>query len=80
MESVILQTPLLIVGFGIAIALCVFGIVRRSGYAVHIVSAAVFAVTFTIALLMGAGMQEVLIVTLVFLLLNMTGYVRGGKP
>ena len=79
MESVILETPLLLVGYGIAFALCVFGIFKRAGYAVHIVSAAIFIAAFTFTLLLGAGMQEALIVTLIFLSLNMTGYVRGGN-
>ena len=79
MESVILGTPFLCVIFGVALALCVFGIVRRAGYVVRIIAAAVFVAAFTYALLLGATMREVLIVTLVFLAVNMSGFAKGGK-
>lgn len=79
MESVILSTPLLLVGFGLALALCAFGFVKRTGYVIPIVSGVIFTATFTYALLLGATMREVLIVTLVFLAVNMTAFAKGGK-
>ena len=79
MDRVILQTPLLLIGFGKALALSVLGIVKRAGYVLHIAAAAVFVAMFALSLLWGAGMQEVLIVTLVFLALSMTGYAGGDK-
>ena len=79
MESMILSTPLLLVGFGLALALCAFAFFKRTGYVIPIISAVIFTATFTYALLLGATMREVLIVTLVFLAVNMTAFAKGGR-
>lgn len=78
MESVIFSSTLLLVLYGIAIILCVFDLIKRaSGYVFPVISAVIFTGTTIYALILGAGYEEVGIVTLVFLLLNAGAYVRN---
>lgn len=78
-ESVILATPALIVMFGIALALSVAGLLMRTGYVLPLVSAAISVAAVTYSLLLGAGMQEVLIVVLVFFAVHLISFTKGRK-
>lgn len=82
MEGVIFSSTLLLVLYGTAILLSIFDMVKRaSGYLFPVLSVIIFTGTTVYALLLGAGYDEVGLVTLIFLLLNLTSYMRrrGGK-
>lgn len=74
-ESVILNNPLLWVLFGIALAMCLFDKnYRATRGAFTVISAAFAVVGCAVALILGAGMGEVITVLLVFLLLGLEGW------
>lgn len=76
-ESIVLNSPILLVGYIIAAALCVFDIIRpSSGYVLPIISAVLFVATSVFTLLMGAEYSELCIFVLIFLALNLTAYMR----
>lgn len=79
MDIVLFTNPILLVLFGIAIALCAVDVFRKSGYAFRIASGVVFVGALVYALLLGASMQEVLLVTLVMFALNLTAFFNGGS-
>ena len=74
-ESIILSTPLLWVLYGLALTLCLFD---RSSHstkgAFTAISAFLSVVASAVALILGAGMGEVITVLLVFLLLGLEGW------
>ena len=71
-ESVILQTPLALVLFGIALALCLFDRhYKATGGVVTLISTALAVGATVYALLMGASLVECATVLMVFLLANM---------
>lgn len=71
-ESVILQLPLALVLYGIALFLNLFERRYRATKGIFIIVAAVIAIAATAySLIMGAGLWEGTTVLLVFLLLNM---------
>ncbi|MBQ7323294.1 MAG: hypothetical protein IJW96_01870 [Clostridia bacterium] len=79
-ESIIFNNPLLLVGYGIALIFCVWGIKERIwGYVFPILSACFCVLTTTYALLLGASLYEVGTVVLVFLLLNLSVYAKNGE-
>lgn len=79
-ESVIFNDPLLLVGYGIALILCVLGLKGKTwGYVLPTFSACVCMLTTTYALLLGASLYEVGTVLLVFLILNLSVYGQGGR-
>lgn len=74
-ESTILNTPVLLLLFGAALFLCLFDKFRRDtkGW-FSVLSAALTVVSAAYSLILGAGMEEVLTVLLVFLCLNLEGW------
>lgn len=81
MKSVILGSPVLLILYGLALLLCIFDLIRRaSGYLFPILSALIFVGATVYAFLLGAGYEELGLVTLIFLALNIGDFVRtGGK-
>lgn len=74
-ESVILNTPLLWVLFGLALVLCVFDKTYRATKGMFTAaSAAITVIACSVALILGAGTGEVITVLLVFLLLGLEGW------
>lgn len=79
-ESVIFNSYLLLAGYGAAAFLCVFSLIKPSGYIIPVLSAILVAATTAAALLSGAGLLEVSLVLLVFLALNLASFRgKGGK-
>jgi len=78
LELVLLENPILLVFFGIAIVLCAVDIVHKAGYAFRIASGVVFVASLVYAILLGASLEEILLVTLVMFALNLTAFVTGG--
>lgn len=76
-ESVIFNSPLLIVGFAAALALCLFAIVKKTGFAVTLLAAAMFVALSTYALLLGASLEEVGLAAIVFFSVNAFAAWRG---
>ena len=71
-ESVILQLPLVLVVYGIALALCLFDRhYKATGGVVTMVSTAIAVGATVYAILMGATLVECAVVLMIFLLLNM---------
>ncbi len=71
-ESVILQQPLAMILYGIALALCLFDRHYKSTKGMLTLLSTVLAVGATVyAILVGAGLWECATVLMVFLLLNM---------
>lgn len=74
-ESIILSTPLLWVIFGIALALCIYDkMTRDTGGMLTAASAVLAVIGCAVALILGAGTGEVIIMLLVFFLLGMEGW------
>lgn len=79
MESVVLTNPICIIGFIVALALCIFSLAKKAHYAVTIISVAVFVLTATYALLSGADLYEVGAVAAVFFIINiLPKWKKGG--
>lgn len=79
MESVILTNPICIIGFIIALALCIFSLAKKTHFSVTVVSVAVFVITATYALLCGADLYEVGAVASVFFIINiLPKWKKGG--
>lgn len=74
-ESVILNTPILLLLFGIGLGLCLFHKFCRGkkGW-FTLASAVVVVASCTYALILGAGTGEVVTVLLLFLLLGLEGW------
>ncbi len=78
MESVILGSSLLVVLYGIAMLICIFDIFKfASGYVFPLISALIFAGTTAYAVIIGASLEEIGAVTLVFLALNLVAFIRN---
>ena len=74
-ESIILTTPLLWILFGIALLLCLYDKYQRATEgAFTAASAVVTVIACAIALILGAGIGEVVTVLLIFLLLGTEGW------
>lgn len=74
-ESTILNTPVLLLLFGIALGLCLFDKAYRNTKGWFTLASAVLAVgTTAYALLLGAGMEEAATVLLLFLCLTLEGW------
>ena len=79
-ESVIFNTPILLIGYALALGLCILSIKGRiGGYVIPILSAFTCVVTTTYALLKGAGLYEVSMAVMIFLFLNLVVYRKGGE-
>lgn len=74
-DSVILNSPVLLLLFGAALFLCLFDKQRRATRGWFSVMAAILAVgTAAYGLILGAGAGEVLTVLMLFLCLNLEGW------
>lgn len=72
MESVILQSPTLLLLYGIGLFFCLFDrIYQASGWWFSLISAAVVLTASALSLTSGASTQETVTVLLIFLLLNL---------
>ena len=69
--SVILNSPIMLILYGIALALCLFDIRKKTGFLLPFLSALIVVGTSAYALLSGAGLFETASVIAVFLLLNL---------
>lgn len=79
MESVIINSPVLLAGILIVILLTVFEQkTKSSGFILPIISAVLSLLVLFVAFLYGATWEEIIVLLLVFLLVNMFGY-RGGE-
>ena len=79
-ESVIFNTPILLIGYALALGLCILSIKGRiGGYIVPILSVFTCMATTTYALLKGADLYEVGMMVMIFLLLNLSVYRKGGE-
>lgn len=80
-DSVILHTPVLWIGFTIALILCLIGLVwSKTGYILPILSVVATTVFVVLSFLFGASYMEVGSVVLLFLCLNLISYaIKGGK-
>lgn len=84
MESVILSSPILMVGYGLAILFCLFDLFKHAtGFVFPIISLVLCTATTVAALVMGASLQEAAIAVMIFAALNLTVYLghkgKGGK-
>ena len=71
MESVILETPILLCGFITALGLNLFAIIKKLRAVFTFISVVIFAVTATYALLLGAELFEVAICAVAFFAVNL---------
>ena len=77
-DSVILNSPFLLVGFGIALFFCLTDLAsRKTGYVFQVISAVTCVIASIAALLLGASLFELCTGILVFLALNLTVYYTG---
>ena len=71
---VIFNSPLILCLYGLALALALFELFSKTtGYILPIISFAIVIGATIYGLLIGAGLFEVIIILLVFLLINMYG-------
>lgn len=70
-ESVLLNNPVVLTGFIIALVLSVFVIIKKVHFAVSAVAVVVFAGTLIYALLMGIELYEAGTVAAVFMIVNL---------
>ena len=79
-ESVIFNSPLLLAGYGIALLLCLFSVKGRiGGYVLPILSAFICVLTTTLALLKGAELYEAGLMIVIFLMIHLPVYRKGGE-
>lgn len=71
MESVILTDSVIIIGFIVSLALCVFALVKKTHISVTVISAVIFALTVTYSLIAGADLYEAGAVASMFLIINL---------
>ena len=70
-ESVIIHTPLLLILYGLALALNLFDLVKRTGFLLPVLSAFIAVGASALALLYGASLYETGTVLLIFILINL---------
>ena len=78
-DSVIFNTPILLILFGVSLAFGVAGLLKRTGYLLPALSSAVAAAACIYSLLLGADMREVLVFVLALLAVNLTAFTAGRK-
>ena len=76
--SVILGSPLFLLLYGLALAVNLFGLAKKAGFLCLILSAVLVIGTSAWALLLGAGLYEIVTVFLIFLLINLKK-IRGTE-
>ena len=76
-ESVIFNSPFLLLLYGIGLALALFELfTKETGFVLPLISLAVAVGTSIYALLLGAGLFEVALVLVIYLLVNLIGLRR----
>ncbi|MFQ9424679.1 MAG: hypothetical protein ACLR3U_11895 [Christensenellaceae bacterium] len=79
-ESVILNNPIVLVGFIAALVLCGYGLIKKARFCVTAISLFLFLATAAYALLRGAGLYEVGAVAAVFFTINLLPlWKKGGQ-
>ena len=78
-ESVIIHTPLLLILYGLALALNLFDLVKRTGFLLPVLSAFIAVGASALALLSGASLYETGTVLLIFILVNLQPLRRKKK-
>ncbi len=78
-DSVIFNTPVLLILFGAAVVLAAAGLIKRTGYLLPIASAAVAAAACIYSLLLGAELREVLVFILLLLAMYLTAFTSGRQ-
>ncbi|MBQ2804994.1 MAG: hypothetical protein IJD18_04790 [Clostridia bacterium] len=76
MESVILNSPILLFLFALTVALALFNAVKKQSSALVILTGVVSVVLLLIAMFLGASLQELLVAVLLFALINFVGFVQ----
>ncbi len=71
MESVILTSPVCLIGFIISLTLCIYAIVKKTHVAVTVLAVALFTLTVIYTLLKGANMYETGAVAVLFFIVNL---------
>ncbi len=78
MENVVLTNPVVVIGFIISMALCIFAYVKKAHIAVTVISIAIFVITATYSLLKGADLYDVGTVSVVFFIINLLPLWKNG--
>lgn len=78
MESVILTTPVLLLGYIAALVLGGFALIKKAHVAVSVISVLIFIATTAYALLLGANLYETGAVATVFFLVNLIPLWKKG--
>lgn len=78
-DSVIFNTPALLILFGAAVVLAAAGLIKRTGYLLPIASAVVAASACSYSLLLGAELREVLVFVLLLLAMYLTAFASGRQ-
>lgn len=79
MTMVTFSNPVVIIGYIIALALGIFGVVKKCGFAVTAISLTLFAVTAAYALILGATLYETATVAVIFFIVNLAIKTFGRK-
>ena len=79
MDSVIFNTPLLVILYSFALLFAVIGLKRPLSAVLPFVSIVISLLTTGYAILLGATLFEVALVLLVFLAVNLTVFMQRGK-
>lgn len=74
MESILFTTPILWIGYAVALFLCVFDLLKKTSGLFSALSLLITVCTTTYALILGASIGEASFVVLCFLLLNLLRY------
>lgn len=79
-NSVLFNNPVVLIGFIIALCLCVFSLVKKTHVSVTFISAAIFTLTLIYALLNGMELYEAGAVATVFFTVNLLSlWKKGGS-
>lgn len=79
-NSIILNNPLILIGFAVALCLCIFTLIKKAHRSVTVISVLIFTGTLTYALLKGAGLYEAGAVATIFFIINLLPlWKRGDK-
>lgn len=70
-ESVLINNPVVLLGFAIALALSVFSLIKKAHLAVTLIAVLVFTGTMIYALLVGMDLYEAGTVAALFLIVNL---------
>lgn len=70
-ESVIFGSPILMVLYGLALAVTIFEKVKRTGAVLPWIAAIIVMVTSGLAIVMGASLQETAAVIVLFIIVNL---------